>query len=231
MRRTTVLLIPFALSILAKAEIRTDLLFRPPEPISIVLGVRPAKPFQARFTQVHVTIDPDGRRLIETATGMIFRDRAGRVRREFETETRSGEVLRKATIYDPIGRRMHLLNLASKTAVSTLLMDAAMDSKPGWIYSGFRPVKNEPVELKHIDGIECRKLRLTPGQVEVWISDELGQPLRESMFSATEEYTWKLSGIRQVEPASSLFTVPEDFQMTDSILAASMRVVAWPGSW
>lgn len=182
-----------------------------PQPRTIAKGVTQGRPFEGRFRQTYIKKSLDGLDTIRTTTGLVVRDRQGRVRLEYREK-------RTATIYDPVRGQMHLLDLASKTARTTPLMDIAMVSGPGWIFAGLTPQADSQPEPAEVSGVLCQRRRFVVtdcpegGTADVWISDDLRQLVREALVKENEELSWTLSEVHLIEPDQRQFEVPGDYQ-------------------
>ncbi len=141
-------------------------------------GVVKSTPFEARFERIHVTREASGASSEEKVTGAIYRDSAGRVRREYRTQVSTGEALELAVIVDLPARAAVALDFAAKAATRFIDFGPAPGDvlSEGWAFMG--PWSNEAeAGQRIIEGVACRKMR-----PEVW---PLGSALSMIMLVGT----------------------------------------------
>lgn len=185
-------------------------------------GVVKAVPFEARFELFEVTRETSGVSLEERITGAIYRDSAGRVRREYRTQVSTGEALQLAVIVDLAARTVVAVDIAAKAATRVIDFGPPPGNalSDGWGFMG--PWSDEAeAGQRTIEGVACRKMRpeawplgsaLDPKVAgEIWVSDELKFSVLERVSDSGREHTWRLYDIRRVEPPSSLFVVPDGY--------------------
>ncbi len=191
-------------------------------PIASYLGVVKSVPFAARYEEVHVRRDSRGVSSEERVIGTIYRDGAGRVRREYQMRGSNGEALGLVVISDLAARTVVALDLAGRQATRFTNMGAPPDEMPqgGWAFSGLWSLEGGANE-KMIEGVACKKAHrvvLTKGSVvkstevgEIWVSAGLKFAVYEHESDPHREYTWRLFDIQRAEPPSSLFAIPAGF--------------------
>ena len=174
-------------------------------------------PFQALYEEV---LREGGQR--ETATGAIYRDSRGRLRREYRVAEGSGqEPINVVVINDFAARSAIWLDVATKTATRfTDFGPPPGESLQGWAFEGLWSAE-EGAEKKMIEGVLCRKVvpirtRLgTPPKPieagEIWISNELKYSILERITGPETEYAWRVYSIRRTEPPHSLFVAPTTY--------------------
>ena len=184
-------------------------------PNASYIGPVVSLPFEALYEEV---LRERGRR--ETATGTIYRDSGGRVRREYRIVHGSGQgPIDLVVINDLAARSVVWLDNATNTA--TRFIDfGPPPGQPlwgGWAFEGSWSVEGG-AEEKTIEGVLCRKVARVGWPLgatlkgaeagEIWISDELKYSVFERVTDPEHEYTWRLHNIRRTEPPDSLFAVP-----------------------
>lgn len=192
-------------------------------PIASYLGVVRSMPFEARYEWAELTRDKSDASSEERVTGAIYRDSAGRVRREYRTQVSTGEALELAVIVDLAARTVVALDIAAKAATRFTDMGPPPGREvpvTGWGYSGPWSLGTGPEE-RVIEGVACSKARpvawplgsaLDPKVAgEIWVSDELKFSVLERVSDSGVEHTWRLYNIERTEPASSLFVVPDGY--------------------
>jgi hypothetical protein len=189
-------------------------------PKASFLAVVKCLPFGARFEEIQVTKDPRGLSTEERVTGAIYRDSAGRVRRELHLQRKNEDDLELTTIADFAARTVTALDVAAKIATRFTDMGPPPGHEipvTGWGYRGPWSLGTAPEE-RVIEGVACRKAQPVPWPLgspaepkvvgEIWVSNELKYSVLERVGDPGREYTWRLYDIRRVEPPSSLFVVP-----------------------
>ncbi len=188
-------------------------------PIASYLGVVKSLPFGARFEEIQVRKDASSVRSEERVTGAIYRDSAGRVRRELRVEGKNQEGLELIIIADLAGRTVTALDVAAKVATKFTEMGPPPGeiAQWGWGFSGPWSLERAGEE-RVIEGVACKRARRvawprvsvveSAEAGEIWVSDDLKHAVFEHVSDPEREYTWRLYDIRRVEPPSSLFVVP-----------------------
>ena len=172
----------------------------------------------------------DGTRLTQTVTAKVYRDSAGRTRREqavigMEALDPNPSVSSVVQIVDPVAHVMYTLNPGSKTA-----LQRPIDGPPVQV-TKFRvegPPTTHDLGTKTIEGLTATGRRIVTtiatGQVgndrpieiidETWMSTELKvalQTLHRDPRTGDVEYT--LTKISRQEPDPGLFKVPAGYQI------------------
>lgn len=203
--------------------------FNQPAPLeSVVKGA----PFSGEgITTVNATLF-DGTRIERTVTAKMYRDSAGRVRREqtvmgLEALDPATDVRAMVTIVDPVAGVLYTLIPGSHTAQRISLAALATLAPPTLTISQSKP---QALGTKDIDGITAVGSRtvttITAGQVgndkpieiiaEVWESPELRVLLRSvHRDPRSGEVTYALTKISRAEPPAALFQVPAGYTIKD----------------
>jgi hypothetical protein len=192
-------------------------------PIASCIGAVKSVPVEARYEEIETRIDPRGVNSEERVTGAIYRDSAGRERREYSVHGSGEETLEFVAISDFEARTAVGLDVAAKAA--TRFTD--MGPPPGpWPLQGLWSFRGpwsleETAETRTIEGVACRRAQpfaLPPGpraepsvSGEIWVSDEIKYSVLEHVTELQREHHWRLFDIRRVEPPSALFAVPPGY--------------------
>ncbi len=177
-------------------------------------------PFEAHYEGLKTL---SSGKVIQTNTGILYRDSKCRKRMEDRFEIAPGEVMTFVDIDNPVDQTSHTLCVESKTiffkgilhpeGFSVLTFDVG--GGPG-IGLPLEPPENPPdFEPKQIEGFMCRGylLRASSGNIiEYWYSVELNYLVLVKIPSNEGEFTWRLFNIRLTEPDNSFFTVPPDYK-------------------
>ena len=201
------------------------------EPEPVVKGL----PYSGEgITTVKLTLF-DGTKMERTVTARLFRDAAGRVRREqtvvgLEALDPKGDFRAVVTIVDPVADVLYTLNPGTRTAerlpLSALRTGPALAGAPVEY-----PKRDVPLGVKDIDGISAdghRTVTTIPaGRIgndrpidiidERWVSRDLKvlvRSLHRDPRSGDIEYV--LTKISRAEPPASLFTVPAEYTIRDA---------------
>jgi hypothetical protein len=180
-------------------------------------------------TMVQATLF-DGTRIDRSVTVKVYRDSAGRVRREqaavgFEALDPSTDFRAVVTIVDPVAAVVYSLNPATQTAVRVRL--AAVRTPP---ITPRLQSEEEPLGTRDIDGIASIGRRIVTtipaGQAgtdrpivvsdERWESPELKVLLlarHHNPRSGDVEY--RVTRLTREEPRPELFAVPSDYTFTE----------------
>lgn len=190
------------------------------------------KPFSA-----DVVIE-DTRRLFDGSTvtkqrlGAIYRDGAGRTRREQPLETVGGfnivgndnQPLNLVFINDFVAKTRTFLDLSAKIARTSRLGE----QPPPFEKGEPKDAKTESLGTKTIEGVKVEGSRTTfeipVGQLgnekpilvvtENWFSPELGvMVMSRHVDPLAGEHVFKLANIRRGEPAAELFAIPAGFRV------------------
>lgn len=189
-------------------------------PIASCIGAVKSVPFVARYEEIEISKGPHGVSSEERVTGAIYRDRAGRQRRECLVQRVGGEAYELVLISDFDGRTAVALDVGAKAATRFTHMGPAPGPWPLqglWSFRGPWSLE-ETAEKRMIEGVSCRRaepVALPPGPAvepssggEVWVSDEIKYSVLERVSDPEHEHAWRLYGIRRVEPPAALFAVP-----------------------
>jgi hypothetical protein len=177
----------------------------------------------------------DGTKIERTVTNRLYRDSAGRLRREqtvigLEALDPSDDFRSVATIVDPVADVLITLSPGSKIAHRMPLAAGMADPQATGLPRNW-PVKRESLGTKDIDGISAAGQRITttipigsmgnnkPIDIidERWESVELKvlvRSLHRDPRSGDIEYT--LTKISRMEPPASLFTIPAGYKIMEA---------------
>jgi hypothetical protein len=178
-----------------------------------VLGV----PLSASFIQERRGLTPPGEAPVFEASGRIFRDGRGRERRESTVKLGSGGELTFVIITDFEAGQLITLDRDTSTAIILPLSPRPTEQAGPQSSTQTRPSTQGTPTYEMIESVRCRVMDATIDQpsgairIKAWISDDLGQVLREE--SAAGEFTslWRLSDIRLFEQDASLFRIPDGY--------------------
>jgi hypothetical protein len=222
-------------------------LFRDLKPVS-------GAPFSAQATTETLQTLADGNQIKRTQTAMLFRDSAGRTRRE-ETISSIGPWAaakgphQMVNISDPVAGASYMLDPTTKTAVKLPTarfstqhthIHAEHEGAPSPAVSTFART-TESLGTQQIAGVSVEGTRTTEtipagaiGNVspivvvsERWYSPELQMTIYSKRIDPRFGTTiYQVTNISRQEPASSLFQVPSDYAVTDrpSFRHRAMRV-------
>jgi hypothetical protein len=158
---------------------------------------------------------PDGKRTVNKSTTRIYRDSAGRERRE------QGPAI---TISDPVARATYTLDPGSKTATRMSVPRPATAFVTGGIVGdGFTSAAPSPAEQREdlgrqvIDGLSAQGTRITTAQTvsESWFSSDLKVVVMSKQTDQRGEIDYRLMNVIRAEPLPSLFEVPVGYQVKD----------------
>jgi hypothetical protein len=183
----------------------------------------------------------DGTRIDREVTAKLFRDGAGRIRREQTVigldplKPSSGGSVSVVTIVDPVAGVIYTLNPGDHTAhrmsMSSSPQGPAPVIPPGMLAPP--PTRRESLGTRQIDGLAATGqktvMTIAPGQMgndrAVEVSDEQWESteLKVLLFSLhhnpqTGDVEYRLTNISRAEPARDLFTVPADYKIMDQFL-------------
>lgn len=201
-------------------------------------------PYSAEaITEITQTLS-DGNRIDRKETVLIYRDGAGRIRRDrtlsmigpWSSSNKPPEIV---TLYDPVAGVDYVLNSAKKIAYKRDLSNRAKgpEGGPGDVKykimgkrSSARKVSTESLGVEMINGIEANGTRRTivipAGEVgnekpitvvsESWYSPELQvYVMTQRQDPRFGNTTYQLTNIKQGEPPASLFRVPADYTVEE----------------
>lgn len=187
-------------------------------PKASYMGLVESLPFEARYEEIL-----RGTGELQTGTGSIYRDRRGRVRREYRiVEGRGRSPLELVTITDLAARTIVALDTASRTATTSTDFGPPLGQPvKGWAFEGMWCPPGGVERI--IEGLLCTKVVRCDSPLggasgcsesgEIWISDELKYSLLERVTDPDGEYGWRLYSIRRTEPRESLFAVPDGYRL------------------
>ena len=201
-----------------------------PQPEPVVKGA----PYSGEgITTVKATMF-DGTRIERTVTAKIYRDSAGRVRREqtvmgLEALDPANDVRATVTIVDPVADVIYTLIPGTRTAqrMSLAVLRGAPASPPT---AAIGQSKEQPLGTRDIDGVMTVGRRtvttIAAGTVgndkpievadERWDSPDL-KVLVRSLYSdpRSGEIEYRLTKISRAEPPASLFQIPAGYTISD----------------
>ncbi len=183
----------------------------------------------------------DGTKMERTVTAKLYRDSAGRVRREqavvgLEALDPNNDFRAIVQIVDPVAGVLYTLNPATRTADRLPLSMLQGGTKP--LSVPLVSKKEVDLGVKDIDGVSAQGRRtvtaIPAGQVgndrpieiidERWESVELKVLLRSlHRDPRTGDIEYALTKISRAEPPASLFTVPAGYTVRDE---SARRI--WP---
>jgi hypothetical protein len=180
-------------------------------------------------TRVKLTMF-DGTHLDQVVTAKVYRDSAGRTRREqavigLDALDPNPSINSVVQIVDPVARVMYTLNPGSRTALRRPIEGPQQTAAKFRLQAALVP---QDLGTRTIDGLAARGVRVVTtvpvGQAgndraieiidETWTSTELQvalQTLHRDPRTGDVEYT--LTKISRQEPDASLFTVPAGYQI------------------
>jgi hypothetical protein len=189
-------------------------------------------PYSAVQTTETVQKLTDGNTIQRSDQANVYRDTLGRVRVEHSFTPRGANAtpVRMISIFDPVAGYSYMLDLSSKTAVKSAVMNA-----PGIPHHGPPPSRNTSTQtdnlgVQTVNGVLAAGTRSTqtipagaignaqPIQVvrEAWISQDLKVPV---MIKASDprfgETVMQLTNIVRSDPDPSLFQVPAGFSVVN----------------
>lgn len=170
------------------------------------------RPFQADSR----IVDASG-----TATGKLFRDGLGRVRRD--TNIFVPQISRTfvvSLIRDPEGQVALILDHHNKTAKKAKLPEslAPPEHPPEQPSSNAKlPPGTEALGSKMVGGVLCRgfRRRADSSSSEWWVSSELDMIVYSKAEGKEETWSFELYNIKVGPPDESVFKIPEDFSVED----------------
>lgn len=192
-------------------------------PRASYVGLVEGLPFKAQFETTQITRNAGNPALERKASGAIYRDSAGRVRKEFHEGGTDPHALELVIITDFGARTAIALDVNSKTATRFVDMGPPPGHEvpmKGWAYSGLWSLGSSP-EGRIIEGVACKKAQpvqppLAPTEEnktagEIWVSEEIKYSVLEHIIEEGREHTWRLFDIHRVEPSETLFAVPDGY--------------------
>jgi hypothetical protein len=180
---------------------------------------RKNRPFQAQYEKMLVRKLATGQTSQQIKTGMLYRDTSGRTRREefSDSEIPHDKFSGTAIVSDAAKQELYFLDVGSKTFLrsqSSGAIEEATDEEVSDLLKDAAS-KGTVIGKQIIEGFVCHGYRIDQPEgsvIEYWISEELSDVLLAKSESTKEEIILRLFSIRRVEPDSSLFTAPIDYQ-------------------
>jgi hypothetical protein len=192
-------------------------------------------PFSAETVMENTRRLFDGSTVTKQTKGAIYRDSAGRTRREQPLETIGGfgvlgenkQPQKLIFINDAVTKTHYFLDLNRKVAQKRPLPDNQSPLREKTPKDG----KTESLGTKTMEGVSVEGTRTTfeipvgqigndkPIQVvtETWFSPELQMiVMSRHVDPLAGEHIFRLVNIKRGEPSSNLFTVPSDFKVEES---------------
>jgi len=178
----------------------------------------------------------DGTHITQQSTGAVYRDSAGRVRREMSMSalgslTGSAQALRAVFINDPVAGYHYVVH-TDKQTVDRVPMPPAGASKDrgARLPRNGEQVVKEALGTQMMEGVEAEGTRITKTiPVGAIGNDKAIQIVTERWYSSSlqtvvlvkhsdpwmGESTMRLTNISRTEPAASLFAVPSNYTVND----------------
>ena len=216
----------------------------PGRPGPVVTGA----PYSAEaVTDVTQTL-ADGNKIHQTNTTRVYRDSQGRVRREpglnaLNSAAPGSNIPSLAFINDPVAGVSYTLDLTNRTAIEMQLptppSGVQLPNRPARGPANSASVKTESLGRQMISGVPADGTRVTvtipAGQIgnaqaiqsvsETWYSPDLQLTvLSKRSDPRSGESVFQLNNLSRVEPPSTLFVVPAEFQITQRTPGRGMRM-------
>lgn len=192
-------------------------------------------PYSAQFVSEHTRTLGDGTRITRAAAGAVYRDTAGRTRREMKLDSvgpvaLEGGPRQMVFINDWVARVHYALDVNDRSARRLPLRDTPK-GVPRPIQEGQdNSPKIEDLGKRTVEGLEVEGQRVTvtvpAGRVgndrplafvtERWYSPELQLVvLSTNKDPYAGDNVYRLTNITRAEPAASLFEVPADYAVVE----------------
>jgi hypothetical protein len=174
-------------------------------------------PYSAEGITETTQVLPDGNRTVNRSTTKIYRDSAGRERREQGPAT--------ITISDPVVRVIYSLDPSTKTATRlTAPRPVSAFVTGGMVGDGFTSSAPSPAEQREdlgrqiVNGLSAQGTRITTPQTvsETWFSSDLKVVVMSKQTDSHGEIAYRLMNVSRAEPPPSLFEVPARYQVKDA---------------
>jgi hypothetical protein len=192
-------------------------------------------PYSAQYVSESTRTLAGGTRISRNSTGAVYRDGAGRTRREMVLGAVGpivveNEPVPMVFINDPVARQHYVID-ASRRTVRKLPLPDKPPAPPGHGPEGEENVRTESLGKRTIEGVEAEGTRTTiqipAGRVgndrpleivsERWYSPELQVVVLSSHKDPfVGDTVYRLTNINRAEPAASLFEVPADYTVFES---------------
>lgn len=202
-------------------------------PTPVQLKVVKNSPFSAQVVTQSTQELADGNRIIHNGTTTIARDSEGRTRREGSTAA-----FRVVFIQDPVAGLIYVLDSNSRLArrIATPNSETSQSAAEVKVETAGKTepsdIKSESLGSQLVEGIQADGTRITRtipiGQAgnnrpvdvvsETWYSTELQTiVMSKNIDPRLGETAFKLTDIRRTEPDHSLFEVPNDYTVLESL--------------
>ena len=183
-------------------------------PFTFPLGIKD-KPFHARYERIALEKLPDAQTVRQERHGAIYRASDGRSRTVKYEKDKMTEI--EAIIHDPVQGKAYFLDPESQTSYGTGLPGAPSGAAAASFEEVLIAVASSSNDLGRevVEGFVCRGYGVTaPGgdTLEYWVSEELSAVLLAKNLRDNEEITFCLYDIERIEPESTLFAVPADYE-------------------
>jgi hypothetical protein len=195
-------------------------------------------PFSLEAAGVGESKRADGRVMTWASEGKVYRDSAGRTRKEWTPPAAGPEPQGTAVqigITDPVAAFEYLLIVPERVAFRFAIPRTSPDGRPsgGFFFAGGSELIRETGEKTHksedlgkqtIQGLEFEGNRQTTTMVdepskfavdEYWISHDMGLIGLVVRSSPKSKATTKIQNLVRKEPDPSLFVVPLDYRIED----------------
>ncbi|HUJ41026.1 MAG TPA: hypothetical protein VLW54_10795 [Candidatus Acidoferrales bacterium] len=191
-------------------------------------------PYSAQIVTQHTQTLGDGTHVSVQSSGAVYRDSAGRVRREMSLPglgmlTGSDSAPRAVFISDPVAGYHYVLHADSQSA-DRMPLPPAFNGKEHFRQRDNDQVVKESLGTQMIEGVQAEGTRITktipvgaigndkPIQIvtERWYSPDLQVVV---LFKHSDprfgESSMRLTNISRTQPAASLFAVPSNYTVND----------------
>jgi hypothetical protein len=195
----------------------------------------PGVPLSVETIEEYVTKDPDGTSTSRIDKNKVYRDAAGRVRREWEVRDPFGDPLVMILLADPVEGFVAVLETSTKIAHR---VQGPKTGRPGEIGISMGPTglvgvtgkttrKAEDLAKQTIEEVEFEGTRTTttsdeqPSLVAVdesWGSKELGLVGLVKHSGPDGEMTSRIQNMDRTAPDPALFVIPADYHIRDMVL-------------
>jgi hypothetical protein len=194
-------------------------------PVGLVFPI-PDGPLSAQQVDEITSTLPDGTSSTETIVSQIYRDSAGRMRKEWRIQVSHGESYGIVDLIDPVARSVAMLVVDSKIAMYFLEPHSAAEPfnigfpAPGKAMPLEWETTTEGLGTRVIDGVEVegtRMVRTSADQppliavYEIWRSPSFGVTFVVETSGPDWKHTAKLQKLDRHEPDPALFVIPSDY--------------------
>jgi hypothetical protein len=156
-------------------------------------------------------------------TGHLYRDAAGRERRESEIVIDKSIHFVVIGISDPVAGHTYAVDPQAKRVVAQPFVQTSARTPPQWLFPASPGTMPAPAHEK-IEGLGCQVITLGESSTfaairgSIWISDELQVVLKEDLHAEGFESRFRMFDIQRSEPAVELFRPPKDYVIIDDAL-------------